>query len=527
MTAIAGVATHGTASPVARPSAGAELPVIVFANGLYAAKARDSVAIHNRDYMLGLQECGATVFALDMGERGPFSTVLKLARLSALLGSAYAWPNLGIGVARTLVACHRLLVPVVRVARQLKRRTGGPAPAAAAGPGVPVDADTARINAMLLRPHVPAQRGVTRVACVLTGYDLMFAPRWCGVWKAAIASQLRRHFPDLREITWFVHVVSETTRVAPALVAGSDACDEVWAPSDFNLEALRRSGLRTPHLHKVPETIDTDAFREDVPAAPMAGRRGFCFLTLSQYLPDQLQVTPGRQSVTDLARLWNHARKSTDVLIRAFLEEFGADEDVSLAIKSTHDVERLTAALRRIVTTLGFDERRMAQIVPLGGWTDAADVPRVYAGADAFVLVSRGEGWGRPLSEAMALGKPVIGTNFGGNTEFMTPDNSYLVDYSLVPVAAVIGPKFSSLGEWAEPSLPHLRQTLRAVFTDRREAALRGQRAAASCRSSYGRQSIGRIMLERIKTRTGTSGDEAVADSFFSGKTSSSHPRAR
>jgi glycosyltransferase involved in cell wall biosynthesis len=34
------------------------------------------------------------------------------------------------------------------------------------------------------------------------------------------------------------------------------------------------------------------------------------------------------------------------------------------------------------------------------------ELPAVYLGADVFVLPSRGEGWGRPHMEAMAMGRP-------------------------------------------------------------------------------------------------------------------------
>lgn len=36
-------------------------------------------------------------------------------------------------------------------------------------------------------------------------------------------------------------------------------------------------------------------------------------------------------------------------------------------------------------------------------------MPRLYKAADAFVLPSRGEGWGRPHVEAMSMALPVIG----------------------------------------------------------------------------------------------------------------------
>jgi glycosyltransferase involved in cell wall biosynthesis len=41
-------------------------------------------------------------------------------------------------------------------------------------------------------------------------------------------------------------------------------------------------------------------------------------------------------------------------------------------------------------------------------------MPLLYGGADAFVLPTRGEGWGLPILEAMAAGVPAIATNWSG-----------------------------------------------------------------------------------------------------------------
>lgn len=56
------------------------------------------------------------------------------------------------------------------------------------------------------------------------------------------------------------------------------------------------------------------------------------------------------------------------------------------------------------------------------------DILKLYRVCDAFVLPTRGEGWGRPFFEAMLMEMPVIGTNWsGGHTEFMNENNSFLV----------------------------------------------------------------------------------------------------
>jgi glycosyltransferase involved in cell wall biosynthesis len=50
----------------------------------------------------------------------------------------------------------------------------------------------------------------------------------------------------------------------------------------------------------------------------------------------------------------------------------------------------------------------------------------------------RREGFGLGLAEAMLLGKVVIATNWSGNLQFMTADNSLLIDYQLVEIDAAL-----------------------------------------------------------------------------------------
>jgi glycosyltransferase involved in cell wall biosynthesis len=59
------------------------------------------------------------------------------------------------------------------------------------------------------------------------------------------------------------------------------------------------------------------------------------------------------------------------------------------------------------------------------------DMPSVYRSMDCFVLATRGEGWGRPIAEAMAMGLPAIATAWSGPTEFMNKSNSYPLDFTL------------------------------------------------------------------------------------------------
>ena len=54
---------------------------------------------------------------------------------------------------------------------------------------------------------------------------------------------------------------------------------------------------------------------------------------------------------------------------------------------------------------------------------------------DAYVSMHRAEGFGRTLAEGMLLGKPVVGTDFSGNTDFLTQDTGYPVKWTRRAVA--------------------------------------------------------------------------------------------
>ena len=58
----------------------------------------------------------------------------------------------------------------------------------------------------------------------------------------------------------------------------------------------------------------------------------------------------------------------------------------------------------------------------------------LYKAANAFVIPTRGEGWGMPITEAMSMGLPVIVTNWSGITAFVDESVGYMLDYKLSKV---------------------------------------------------------------------------------------------
>ncbi len=117
---------------------------------------------------------------------------------------------------------------------------------------------------------------------------------------------------------------------------------------------------------------------------------------------------------------------------------------------------------------------------------------------DSFISLHRSEGFGLGLAEAMYLEKPVIGTNWSGNTDFMRPDNSCLVDYELVKVGADYGP-YKAYQVWADPDIDHAVYYMKKLIKEgkwRNDLAARG---ALTIHKEFSPGNIGRIMKDRLK----------------------------
>ena len=83
---------------------------------------------------------------------------------------------------------------------------------------------------------------------------------------------------------------------------------------------------------------------------------------------------------------------------------------------------------------------------------ERADMLALQSLCDCFVSLHRSEGFGLGIAEAMALGKPVIATNFGGATDLLAPDRACPIGSPLVAVAP--GEYPGGAGQfWADPDV--------------------------------------------------------------------------
>jgi glycosyltransferase involved in cell wall biosynthesis len=150
-------------------------------------------------------------------------------------------------------------------------------------------------------------------------------------------------------------------------------------------------------------------------------------------------------------------RKGIDVLLSAYVRAFSKNDNVSLIIKTFpnihNNVEDQIEKIRLCNPDCG-------EILSINQDLDHEYLIDLYNQCDVLVAPSRGEGFGLPIAEAMLCGLPVITTGYGGQTDFCTNENAWLIDYTFKKAETHMELEDSV---WAEPDTRHLAELMRKV----------------------------------------------------------------
>lgn len=276
-------------------------------------------------------------------------------------------------------------------------------------------------------------------------------------------------------------MVVEGNLLTPQQIGACRACDAVLAPSRFCASAMLGSGIPRRRVHEFPYPLDESQWNVGVaPAARPEQSRGlFRFLYMNTW----------------------HERKGYDLLLRAWWQEFSADDGVELVVKSYQENDRrqpIELQLAIMASEAGVDRARKAPIRVVDSLMPADDIPHFMASFDALVSPHRSEGFGLNPWHAVSLGVPVVCTDYGGVRDFCKADTAWLVRVDgMVPPSQSEAATFSHLGEivWAEPDVADLRRQMRMAASwpkEGRARALRGARLVSQ-RHSYP------VLMERFE----------------------------
>ena len=278
----------------------------------------------------------------------------------------------------------------------------------------------------------------------------------------------------------------ETDTIPRGWAESCNRMDEVWVPSQFNVETFARAGVHRDKLMIMPGAVD-------------AG-----FFDPARHTPLEL---PNRARFNFLSIFEWSSRKGWDAMIAAYLNEFSQEDDVCLYLRTYlfskpegDPREALNKRIQAYIATLGLGKKPLPRIEIIADQVPNHQLPALYMACDCYLAPSRGEGWGRPQHEAMLMERAVIATNWSANTEFMNPDNSYLLDYELTEARGLEPELWHYKGQrWANPSVKHLRELMRRVEQNPEEARQKGLAARGHMATYYSREAVGDLVIRRLQ----------------------------
>jgi len=278
------------------------------------------------------------------------------------------------------------------------------------------------------------------------------------------------------------HLFWETTKMSPSWANCLDEVDEIWTGCEENAKTFKESGFNKP-IFVFPQPIDTEL---EETTKPIEGAAGYKFYSVFQWIE----------------------RKNPKALLQNFWREFSHGENVCLIIKSyglgfnereEERIKREAAVWKAEIRNEGVVD--FPRILWIKDLLSEKEMGQLHNSCDCLISTHRFEGFGLPISESIAYGKPVISTNLGG-VHCWIPDNGmFKIKYNLCEVFNMdwFAEQYSVPGNmWAEIDSTDLREKMRYVFENREAANKIGLTGQKYIKDNLNFKKIGKLMKNRL-----------------------------
>ena len=244
--------------------------------------------------------------------------------------------------------------------------------------------------------------------------------------------------------------------------------DEVWVPSQWQMDCLVEQGYPKEKISVVPEGVDVETFK---PLKDIPKKDKFRFLLFGRWE-------------------W---RKSTTEIIRTFGEAFKGRNDVELicSVENPYPSDGLTSTKDRMINNHLFYDN-----VTYVNFPSREEYIKYLQEGDVFVSCARSEGWNLPAIEAMACGTPTMYSNWGGQLQFTQNKGIPVKIHGLVD-ANKEHKDFP--GQYCEPDFEDLDYQMRSVYEEYKNNKILAQWDSVEIHKSFNWDKIAKdasVLLE-------------------------------
>lgn len=265
--------------------------------------------------------------------------------------------------------------------------------------------------------------------------------------------------------------------------------DYIWVPTKFHETAYTNHGINADRLFVINEPMTFHHY--------FASNNNVYSNNNINSLPT-ISVTNIKNNTTFrfLSVFKYEHRKGPDILLKSYWNAFtkGID-DVELVIRSykpswvpgTKNLYTIfeTIARKQFQKSLN----QLPRVIWISQELSRVEMVDMYKSASAFVLPTRGEGWCLPCVESMAMGLPILVTNFSGPTEYLNSDHSYPI-----PVH-----KQLNRDGTGEPNVTACTELMKHVYKNQHEARQKGKLAASFVNKNLSPNVIGEKVVKKLE----------------------------
>ena len=210
-------------------------------------------------------------------------------------------------------------------------------------------------------------------------------------------------------------------------------------------------GLRTDTYFKTEEYSGTEV-KETLDTI----KESFCYLVVGHWMQGN----------------FGHDRKNIGYTIKAFLETFKNKSDAPALLLKTHTVGTSIMDRETILDKIDQVRKTVKGVLPniylLHGEMTDSEINDLYnhPKVKAMVSLNKGEGFGRPLLEFTATGKPVIASGWSGQLDFLHREYAFLVggDLENVHESAAVKETLLKESKWFKPDDSQVGTVLKDSF---------------------------------------------------------------
>ena len=282
------------------------------------------------------------------------------------------------------------------------------------------------------------------------------------------------------------HFVHEGTRLWPHWINHLNKIDRIWVPSKATKNLFKWNDVQS-HIEVIPHGVSNlykpKEFKKETD--------DFIFLSVNSWTGQKGD------------------RKGTDILIKAFDEEFKKDEKVKLLLKISTFWRKGINYGKAIYDILGHTNPNIL-------WNDAyvpeKELVTYYQKSDCFVSPTRGEAFGLTIINAMACGLPVIVTHDvnSGHMDYTKGKKSVL--FIDAPEMSQSDPDFYCEGNLQPiPDKESLKEQMRKAFEEHEKLKEKAKIVSNEIRKKYTWENTAKSIIKLAEK----SENEILKDSFL------------